>query len=125
MTIEKVMPEIAIFLDKERHLKASMGAFLRFKKETGRSLFDRSTVAQMSEDLKARNLTEDIFILIWACLRHEDKNLTLEQVEDMILPSKMEELADKLFETFEAAMPENKPEGEDKEPGPLASPPAG
>lgn len=118
---DKMNPEVEIVLDKPRHLLVSMGALLRFKKETGKDPLKKEVMSQISEDLINRTLTEDIFILIWACLRHEDKTLTIEQVEDAITPGNLGAVSDKLFEAFQAAMPEVK-SGE-ADAGPLAQSP--
>jgi hypothetical protein len=74
-------------------------------------------MTQIADDLKSQILTDDIFVLLWAALRHEDKNLTVEQVEDMITPRNLKYIIDKFYEAFEAAMPEK--EGAKKEGSPL------
>jgi RNA-binding protein YhbY len=117
---EKIMPAVTVMLDKERHFLVSMGALLRFKKESGKDPLNNEVMTQIAEDLKAKKLTDDIFILFWASLRHEDKNLTIEQVEDMITPKNLQHITEKFVEAFGAAMPDKIKTEVSKEESPLA-----
>jgi hypothetical protein len=121
---DKTLPQIAVKLDKERHFLVSMGALRRFQKASGKNILDKTTMDQISTDLKSNTLTDDLFILLCACLRHEDDKLTVEQLEDMICPGTMQEVLKKFFEAWAAAMPDKKSE-ENEEADPLANPPAG
>lgn len=104
---------ISIFLDKERHLKMTFGALIAFKEKTGKDL-------RKKEDFELFFKTDDLkeyCILIWALLRHEDKTLTIEQVEDLLYIGNASDVRQKLFELWGVSK-------EQKE-APLASPPTG
>lgn len=65
---------ISIKLDKERHLRFTLGAIVEFEKLAG---------------VKMTNLPPDIgldmlLLLVYCGLKHEDKTLTVEKVGDMI-----------------------------------------
>ena len=74
------MPElnelVTITLDKERHLRLTLKGMIEFEKLTGKTLV---------KGFKFKDLTlADMAALIWACLIHEDKELTYDDVLDMI-----------------------------------------
>ena len=67
---------VTVTLDKERHLRLTLKGMMEFEKITGKNLlkgfiFDDLTV-------------EDSATLIWACLIHEDRDLTLDDVLCMV-----------------------------------------
>lgn len=68
-----------IVLDKPRALKFNVNSY---------ALMEELGIPQ-------KNSISYLRALLWACLRHEDKNLTLEQVGDMMAPSKMKEISEK------------------------------
>lgn len=73
MTLDKL---VTIELDKERHLRLTMKGMIEFNKITGRN---------MLKGLKLKELSlEDFAALLWACLIHEDSNLTLDDVLSLI-----------------------------------------
>ena len=96
------MPEIiapvAIKLDKERHLRLTLNGMVKFRQETGKDLLKGFDMDEMSAD--------DIRALLWACLVWEDKDLTLEDVGDMIdmqnMPAVIKALASSVFNAFPA-----------------------
>lgn len=73
--VNKANPLVPIQLDKPRHLKLSLNAMIKFQEETGKSLKDGTLEDVTLEDLRA---------LLWACLLHEDKTLTLDEVGEMV-----------------------------------------
>jgi hypothetical protein len=98
---EKVNPAISIMLDRERHLKFTLGAIIRFKEATGKDLRKKEVAAAIQKDLDL----EDLRAIIWACLAHEDKELTLEAVGDLIDLSNMSEISAKFNEALKIAIP--------------------
>ncbi len=68
-----------ISLDRERMLKLNMNTMRKFEEISGASLF------KIGENFSATQLQ----ILIFCCLSHEDKDLTLDSVGDMIDMSNM------------------------------------
>lgn len=75
-----------VMLDKERTLKYPVFSLIRLQKEHGIKLTD------LSDEKKAQDL-EVIVALIWAGLIHEDKELTLEDVGNMIDLSDLTDLS--------------------------------
>lgn len=85
-----------ITLDKLRNLRLDLNAMALFEEATGKSVF------KIGSDMSAR----DLRALLWACLRYEDKNLTLESVGGMVTPQNLAEINTRLVAAFTAAMPE-------------------
>lgn len=63
-----------IKLDKERHAKVTNNNLKEFKGKTGKDILNltEDQILDMS----------DIETLLWICLKHEDPELTLEQVQN-------------------------------------------
>lgn len=110
----KANPGVKITLDKERTLKLDLNAMAAFEEATGKSLMDGSF---QSSNMSIR----DVRAMLWACLIHEDDALTEKQVGSWVNMSNMLEVASKLNEAFEVAVPE----GKGGETGPLAEAPPG
>jgi hypothetical protein len=91
---------VTIQLDKERHLKMTLGGMKRFKDETGIDL--------LRDGLNIKTLTEEqIIAFIWACLLHEDRKLTAEDVGFMLDATKVQEISEKIVEIWGASVPES------------------
>jgi hypothetical protein len=101
---DKLSPEVTIMLDKERHLKFGFRAMRAFEKETGKNLL------KMKLDISEFNATE-LMIVLWACLLHEDKTLSLDDGIDILDKSDLVSLSTKMMEAINAAAPE-KEEGD-------------
>lgn len=87
-----LVKEVALTLDRKRHLRLDFNAARHYKRVTGRSLFDK----EIWENLDA----EEIVSMTWALLVHEDKSLTLDDVGAMIHPGNSAEVFSKLLETY-------------------------
>jgi len=94
----KVLPFVPIELDKPRNLCLDLNAMVLFEEATGKSLFDKGTLNSMK--------AKDTRALLWACLKREDPNLTLEDVGKMIDSSNIAEVSQKLMEALAVAIPE-------------------
>jgi hypothetical protein len=105
---------VTIKLDKVRHLRLSLKGMLEFEKLTGKTLL---------KGFKFKDLTlSDMAALIWACLIHEDKELTYDDVLDMIDTSNMEAAS----EAVVACVIQSFPEPKEQKAHPLAeTPPSG
>ena len=102
------MELVTVQLDKERHLRLTVRGMLAYQAVTGKSLikgFDPENL-----DLK------EITALLWACLIHEDKELTYEDFIDMI------ELGDipKFSSVISRCIVESFPDTKEDEEAPLA-----
>ena len=82
-------PEVPITLDKLRHLRLDINAMATFEELTGLNLLKPSVQKQLGKDM---NITQ-FRALLYACLIHEDKTLTLEQVGSLISIANMKEVA--------------------------------
>jgi hypothetical protein len=112
--MSQVIPDVKINLDKERNLRFDLNAMVEFEGVSGRNIFDGTfTGAKMS--------AREIRAMLWACLIHEDKKLTLDQVGGLITVGNMAEVATKLGEAFSVATKgtEDKDASADGEPSPL------
>ncbi len=69
-------PTVAITLDKERHMRLTLKGMLWFEDHTGKSLVKGFKLSDME--------MADNAALIFACLCHEDKELTFDDVCSMI-----------------------------------------
>lgn len=96
----KVTPKVKIMLDKERTLRLDLNAMVEFEEMTGKSLISGVNMQDLA--------IKDIRILLWACLMHEDEDLTLKQVGAMFSIENMEEIGSILEKAFATAMPASK-----------------
>jgi hypothetical protein len=71
---------ITVQLDKERHFKYTMKSMSEYKKLTGENLMGKGVLERIAENRDPDELTAFIFV----GLIHEDKELTVEQVAEMV-----------------------------------------
>ncbi len=99
---------VSITLDKERHLRLTLKGMLEFEKVTGKNLL---------KGFKFKDLSlTDVAALIWACLIHEDRELTYDDVLCMVDFRNMQEVSDAVV----ACINQSFPESEGKSDHPLA-----
>lgn len=101
---------VPIALDKPRSLKLTLNAMIKIEKRIGRQL------AQLGEPSM-----EEVLVLLWACLLHEDKDLTPEAVGDMVHAGNLSEV----MEAFGSLMDGMKPKGGKGTANPPKSRPVG
>lgn len=106
---DPIKPEVAIILDKERHLRFNFNAAKAFKRETGKSMLDTSVWRVVDEEI--------IVALVWSLLIHEDKELTIDQVGELLDFGNISTVTDKLSEVYTVSTSEP---AEAKKNGPLA-----
>ena len=85
---EELEEPVKITLDKERTLRLTLKGMLEFQKITGKKLLKGFDFKAMREDL------EQSAAFMYACLLHEDKELTYDDVLCMIDLSNMSEMSD-------------------------------
>jgi len=105
---------VTITLDKERHLRLGLKGMLEFEKATGQNLLKGFKLEDLSMG--------DTAVLLWACLIHEDKELTLDDILYMVDLSNIIGIIDAMSECFEKALSELKdaserPLAEKSQPG--------
>ena len=110
---EKARPDIPIEIGgKVRHLRLDLNAMVEFEEATGQSLFGVNITELSNMGAKA------LRALVWACLLHEDEELTLKDVGGWIKIDNLTDIANQINAAFEAAVPE--PKGGEKDKPPLA-----
>lgn len=85
---------VAINLDRERHLKFNLNALILAEKTTGKKLAD------LGQNQEGFDL-EFLRAMLFAGLKHEDKELTLDEVGDLIDMENLEYVATKLGEAMQ------------------------
>ncbi|MFT8313245.1 MAG: hypothetical protein ABF633_03205 [Clostridium sp.] len=89
---------VVVNLDKERHLRFNLNALVLLEKETGRSM---SELVPDEKSGKNGFDMEMLRALLYAGLKWEDKDLTIDAVGDMIDFDNMNEVSEKLGEAME------------------------
>lgn len=106
---KKAFPYHPIELDKTRTIKTTFYALMMFEEIRGRNPLHPNFF---------RNIcATDLITLLWACLRHEDKELELDAVAEMVNPKNYPDVLLKLAEAWDALKPE-----EPKDPLPESRP---
>jgi len=107
--MDKASPVITIKLDKERHLKFGLKALKSIEKASGQSA--------LSGEFWSVPTATNFSILLWAGLLHEDPELTIEQVDELVDNySSLDVLYTSIAQAWGAAMPEPDNEGENGSP---------
>jgi hypothetical protein len=94
----KTIAVVSIELDKPRQLKYTNGALRKFQEKTGKAALK----------MKPEEFNEYLSEILWAGLLHEDKDITVDQVDEMIGPSNMYYVIGKVTEAWGMSMPEPK-----------------
>ena len=93
--LEKALEKsITVMLDKERHLKLTLGGMKRFREATGVDLL------KGGKDLNLFSDEHIIIAFIWACLLPEDRTLTLEDVGYMLNATEIKELFEAIVKVW-------------------------
>lgn len=90
---------VTIVLDKERHLKLTLGGMKKFREATGIDLLRGGNLDNFTD--------EHIIAFVWACLLPEDRKLTVEDVGYMLDATKMKEFSETIVKVWGQAMPES------------------
>jgi hypothetical protein len=91
-----------INLDKERRLKLTLRGLNEFEQITGYSLVEIDDLSDLSP--------REFYVLLWACLIWEDKELKLEAITPLVEKANGVELMSAVLECISNSMPEAKPE---------------
>jgi len=100
--IDKANPAVPIILDKPRHLLFDLNGMIAFKNETGINVLGGEAVEVLTKEWSP----EVMRAFFWACLIHEDENLTLFEAGKFIHMVNLEEIVDKLQLAWSAAVPD-------------------
>lgn len=104
MAKSKMIPIVDVELDRPRKLKYDFKAMRLIEKETGKNTLNSKIWQEMN--------ATDLSIFLWAGLKHEDPDLTVEQVEEILHPGNMAETIYKVGEAWGLSMPEAKDAGD-------------
>lgn len=118
--MDKINPLVTIHLDKERHLKLTLGGMREYLELTGRDI--------LTQGIDLFKLPPaDLQRLFWICLKHEDKELTEEMVGELFDTKNVITDLLLLFEAIKLSLPDSiKPkEAKDKSPLEIKTPPTG
>jgi hypothetical protein len=91
------VPIVEIELDKVRHLRMDFNALAQAEEVTGKSFLNGIAWQGMT--------VKDYRALIWACLLHEDPELTLEAVGSMVHVGNVEYVTGCLAKLWEKSTP--------------------
>lgn len=89
----RLVPKVAVELDRTRQMVFSYGTMRRIEEKTGRE------VEEFEDGFPAVVFP----IVIWATLAGEDPELTVENVEEMLYPGNVDYVAAKLDELIQAS----------------------
>ena len=91
---------VTVQLDKERHLRFTLSGMIAYQHQTGKNV------------LKGLSLTdldiEEFAAFLWACLIHEDKELTYKAVLDMVDFNNLEAVTEALGACFSQIVSDKK-----------------
>lgn len=88
---------VTVKLDKDRHMKLGMRGLLEFEKVTGKNLLRGFSLDELT--------LHDTAVLMWASLIHEDKELKLDTVIDMVDITNIQMIADALGSCVTQSLP--------------------
>jgi len=94
----KTIAVVDIELDKPRKLKYTNGALRKFEEKTGKNALK----------IKPEEFNGYMAEILWCGLLHEDKDITVDNIDEMIGPSNMYYVMSKITEAWGMAMPEPK-----------------
>ena len=103
---------VTITLDKERHLRLTLRGMREFQKQTGLDLLKGFSLSKMSFDDKCA--------LMWACLIHEDKELSFDAFMDIVDISNILPFQEAITKSINESFPDR-----DDEPPLVTKPQAG
>lgn len=113
-----LVPFVPITLDRLRHIRLDNQALLLAEREISKLWDKRVNILQVFLDTPTLGLN-DVCIVLWAGLRHEDPQLTLLQVQDLVGLAEYVPVLQALYEAWNSATASAVPSSE-AAPVPLA-----
>lgn len=98
--MEGVAQVISLMLDKERHLKFTYPAMALAERELSRVWGRKINLLTVLADGIGLN---DLHVLLWAALLHEDPSMTLLRTQDVMDPARLAEMMQAVTEAWMAA----------------------
>ena len=97
-----LVPSVPITLDRERNLRLDNAALFRAERELSKVWNRKVSVLQTLIDPETLGLN-DLSILLWCGLLHEDSDLSLSQVQDAMTVQNFATYLDALYTAWNAA----------------------
>lgn len=97
-----LVPPIPVQLDRERHLRLDNAALFRAERELSRVWQRKVSVLQTLIDPETLGLN-DLSILLWCGLLHEDHDLSLSQVQDAMTVQHFATYLDAIYQAWNLA----------------------
>jgi hypothetical protein len=123
-----IVPEITLTLDRRRTLRLDNRAILTAERELSRLWGTKVSLFQTLASAETLGFN-DLTVLLWQALLHEDKTLTLAQVQDLVDFRQLTPLITAVLEAWNVATAPAEPRSQDAEApetdDPLASPSLG
>ena len=106
---DKALPDVEAKVGGTvKKLKFTLGSLCRLDQVTGKNALDGETWKEPT--------TSDLRALLWAALLHENKNLTLEEVGDMISMEEIPEITQAILKAFQRSSPSEDSKKKSDEP---------
>lgn len=102
MADESIVPPVPLDLDRRRHLRFGKRAVFRAEKALCDFWGKRTNILTVLFDAAGLTLN-DIAILLWQGLLHEDPTLTLEQVQGMVTVENVTTIVEALYRSWNDA----------------------
>lgn len=99
-----VVPSVPLMLDKERHLRFTIPALLMAERELSRIWEKKVSLFATIGSAEGLGLN-DMQVLLWVALLHEEPGLTLLRVQDMMDLSKVGDYITAIYAAWNAAWP--------------------
>ena len=96
-----LVPSVPVVLDKERHLRLDNAALFRAERELSRLWGKRLSILQVLMDPETLGMN-DLSVLLWCGLLHEDADLALSQVQDAMQVANFAALLEALYAAWSA-----------------------
>lgn len=105
-----------IFLDKPRHLKYTIKGLKIIAKKYGSVVEAFNKMKTMNANFDTETM-DDIVMLLHAGLIHEDEDLTIDRVENMLTMNNIPKIFAKIIEAFNGSMPQAEDGGSENTEG--------
>ncbi len=87
----------------EYKLKFTLNSMIKFEEETGKQIMEPGALDNMN--------MKELRVMLWACIKSDEKQLTLDEVGEMIELDQLTEITEALTQAFEVSTPESTSEG--------------
>lgn len=97
-----IVPLVSIDLDRRRSIRLDMAAILRSERELCALWGKKQNILTILFDSDSLTIN-DIVVILWQGLLHEDPALTLEQVQNMVNMTNLAQVTESIFDAWSRA----------------------